>query len=217
MNDLRGVIFDLDGVIIDSEPLHEEAFRDLFAEIGYGESHGIVFSDYYGRSDQTLLEDFIARHQPPQPMSELLRRKQEVFLKRLRLEQPVFLSLPGLVTKLARHYTLAVASGSPHVVIDCALALKGLRPFFRATVSAEDVARGKPAPDIFLRAAELLGVAPAECCVVEDAVAGVAGARAAGMKVIAITNSMPAAKLAGATWVVDTYEAVEAILLGVKH
>ena len=66
------VIFDMDGVIVDSEPLHERAFLEIFAEMGYAANHGIEFRDYYGRSDRALWEDFIARHRPPQPLAELI-------------------------------------------------------------------------------------------------------------------------------------------------
>ena len=91
--------------------------------------------------------------------------------------------------------------------------MRGLRRFFRAVVSSEDVAHGKPAPDIFLRAAELLGVQPTKCCVIEDSASGVEAALAAGMTVIAITNSLPAEKLSRATSVVETYEEIEQLLL----
>ena len=68
------VIFDMDGVIVDSEPLHERAFLDVFAELGYAATHGVNFADYYGRSDEALWQDFVARHHPPQAFAELLDR-----------------------------------------------------------------------------------------------------------------------------------------------
>ena len=91
--------------------------------------------------------------------------------------------------------------------------MRGLRRFFRAVVSSEDVAQGKPAPDIFLRAAELLGVQPTKCCVIEDSGAGVEAALAAAMTVIAITNSLPPEKLSRATRVVRNSEEIEQVLL----
>jgi len=93
------------------------------------------------------------------------------------------------------------------------LSLKGLRRFFPVIVSAAEVAHGKPAPDIFLRAAELLGAAPTDCWVVEDSKPGVTAALAAGMKVIAITNTHPANELGDATHVVETYEEIGRLLL----
>jgi HAD superfamily hydrolase (TIGR01509 family) len=207
------IIFDMDGVIVDSEPRHERAFREIFHELGYGENHGIDFRAYIGRSDRALWLDFIEKHRPPQPLEELLAAKQNRLIQILRREQPIFEGLPELVEKLARHYVLAVASGSNHPVIDEVLAMKQLRRFFSAVASTQDVGKTKPAPDVFLHAARLLGVPPARCCVIEDSAAGVAAARAAGMDVIAITHSLPREQLTGATHIVDTFEEIERLLL----
>ena len=213
MKNFQAIIFDMDGVIVDSEPRHERAFREIFQELGYGDSHGMDFPAYYGRSDQELWHDFVAKHQPPQPLAELTAWKQNRFLEIIRAEQPLFAGLPDLVEKLSRRCPLAVASGSLHPVIDAVLEMKNLRRFFPVVVSVQDVARGKPAPDVFLRAAELLGVPAAACRVIEDSAAGVAAARAAGMPVIAITNTLSAEKLTHATHVVRTYAEIEALLL----
>lgn len=213
LNSIQAVLFDMDGVIVDSEPRHERAFREIFSELGYaGESHGIHFPDYYGRSDLAVWQDFVVKHRPPQTLEHLVAWKQGRFIEMLRKEEPIFEGLPDLVSKAAARYRLAVASGSSHPVIDEVLALRGLRPFFPVVVSVQDVAQAKPAPDVFLRAAELLGVAAAACCVIEDSAAGVTAGRAAGMRVIAITNSLPAERLSHATHVVSTYEEVERLL-----
>jgi HAD superfamily hydrolase (TIGR01509 family) len=209
----HAIIFDMDGVIVDSEPLHERAFREIFAEIGYGETHGIEFTAYYGRSDHALWVDFIARHKPAQSLEELAEWKQRRFLEIIHAEQPIFEDLPQLVERLSLVYKLGLASGSFHPVIEAVLAMKNLRPFFPVVVSVQDVARGKPAPDVFLRAAELLEVEPAHCCVIEDSAAGVEAAITANMKVIAITNSLPKEKLARADYVVSTYREIDELLL----
>jgi HAD superfamily hydrolase (TIGR01509 family) len=213
ITDLRAVIFDMDGVIVDSEPLHEQAFLDVFDELGYRETHGVHFPDYYGRSDEALWQDFVKRHRPPHPFDSLMEMKRRRLIELIRRDQPIFEGLPDLVAKLAARFPLAVASGSPHPVIDEVLAMEGLHQFFSAVVSVTDVGRPKPAPDVFLRAAELLGVAPANCCVIEDSAVGVTSARSAGMSVVAITNSLPTDQLSHATRVVDSYEQIEAILL----
>ena len=210
----EAIIFDMDGVIVDSEPCHERAFRDVFAEMGCGETHGIHFADYYGRSDHALWLDFIARHQPKQSLEELTEWKQRRFLQIIREEEPIFETLPELVARLSGKYKLALASGSFHPVIDVILEMRDLRKFFQAVVSVQDVAHGKPAPDVFLRAAELLRVEPGNCCVIEDSAAGVQAARAAGMTVIAITNSLPREKLAQASYVVSSYAEIDRLLLG---
>ncbi|MBL9175161.1 MAG: HAD family phosphatase [Verrucomicrobiales bacterium] len=213
MKPYTAVIFDMDGVIVDSEPLHERAFLDTFARIGNADDHGIHFPDYYGRSDQVVWRDFLSAHQPPQSLAELSRMKQERFLELLRVEQPVFPAIPALVRALASRGPVALASGSNHAVISAVLDLSDLRRQFSAVVSADDVPRGKPAPDIFLRAAELLEVPPTECVVIEDSVAGVAAGRAAGMKVIGITNSVPAEQLREAHVTVADYSAIQNLLV----
>jgi beta-phosphoglucomutase-like phosphatase (HAD superfamily) len=210
---LRGVIFDMDGVLVDSEPLHTRAFLDVFAELGFADDHGIHFPDYYGRSDRAVWEDFIARHNPAPSLGELLAAKRARFGALLLERKPIFGGLPELLEKLALRYRLALASGSEHPVIEQVLSLGPLRRYFGVKVSSEDVAHGKPAPDIFLRAAELLGLEPGACCVIEDSKAGVAAARAAGMQVVGITNSLPASELAAATRVVSDYAEIERLLL----
>jgi HAD superfamily hydrolase (TIGR01509 family) len=204
----------MDGVIVDSEPRHERAYLEVVRELGYGESHGLRFADYIGRTDQDLWADFIAKHHPRQKLPELLALKRQRTIEMLRKDQPFFAGLPELVEQLAGRYLLAVASGSERLVVEAVLALKGLRRCFRATVSGSEVARGKPAPDIFLRAAELLGVTPKDCWVIEDSKPGVAAALAAGMAVIAITNTHPAGELFHATHVVKTYQEIRSLLLG---
>ncbi|NBR87854.1 MAG: HAD family phosphatase [Verrucomicrobia bacterium] len=209
------VIFDMDGVIIDSEPRHERAFMDVFEQMGYGQTHGIQFEHYLGRSDRAVWVDFIAKHNPKWTLDELTAWKQNHLIEIIRREQPIFDGLPELVAKVAALYPMAVASGSVHRVIEEVLAMKSLRRFFPVVVSVQDVAHGKPAPDIFLRAAALLGVEPTRCCVIEDSAAGVTAARAAGMTAIAITNTLPAEKLTHAHHVVRTYEEIERLLLPV--
>jgi HAD superfamily hydrolase (TIGR01509 family) len=214
MKRYQAIIFDMDGVIIDSEPLHERAYLEIFEEMGYGQTHGINFDDYIGRTDKVLIEDFIAKHNPTVTVERLSDWKKNRFLEIMRKEEPIFEDLPELVERLAARYPLAVASGSLHPVIDAVLALKNLRQHFRVCVSSSDVAHGKPAPDIFLRTAKLMDVNPSDCCVIEDSSAGVTAARAAGMDVIAITNSLPRAKLNAATRIVDSYAEIDQFLLG---
>lgn len=213
MNPCGAVIFDMDGVIVDSEPLHKRAFDETIRDLGYEDLGGLRFEDYVGRSDSELWVDFVARHKPRQTLSELLALKRRRVLEAIRQTQPVFAGLPELVEKLAARFPLAVASGSEHPVINAVLALRGLRRFFNVIVSGADVPRGKPAPDIFLRAAELLRVPPRDCWVIEDSKPGVAAARAAGMKVIAIPNTHPPDELREATHVVRTYADIERLLL----
>ena len=214
METYQAVIFDMDGVIVDSEPHHERVFYDVLRDLGYQLGHGMSFADYVGRSDFEMWVDFVAKNRPSQTVSELVAMKRQRVIEVMRTVQPIFPGVPDLVEKLAARCPLAVASGSEHPVIETVLALKGLHRFFSAVVSSADVKHGKPAPDIFLRAAELLKVDPKDCWVIEDSKPGVAAGLAAGMRVIAITNTHPAEELDHATHVVETYEQIERLLLG---
>ncbi len=209
---IEAVIFDMDGVIVDSEPHHKQAFHDVLRGLGYQLGHGMKFEDYVGRSDFEMWVDFVRHHKPAQTVEELVALKRNRMIEVVKSVQPIFPGLPDLVEKLARRYPLAVASGSEHPVVEAVLSLKGLRQFFSVVVSSSDVRHGKPAPDIFLRAAALLGVASEHCCVIEDSKPGVAAGLAAGMRVVAITNTHERDDLANATHVVDDYEQIERLL-----
>src|SRR5687767_12438876 len=110
MKEYQAIIFDMDGVIIDSEPLHERAYLEIFAEMGYAETHGINFDDYIGRTDKALIEDFIAKHNPNCTIQHLSDCKKDRFLQIMREEEPIFEELPELVERLAARYPMAVAS-----------------------------------------------------------------------------------------------------------
>jgi HAD superfamily hydrolase (TIGR01509 family) len=213
MFNYEAIVFDMDGVIVDSEPRHEQAFHEIWQELGYGKSHGIDFSRYIGRTDKELWLDFIAIHKPKQTLEELISLKQQRLIQIIRHLQPLFPEVEGLMEKLKGRYKMALASGSVHAVIDEVLAMRNLRRFFPVIVSVQDVAKGKPAPDVFLRAAQLLHISAAKCCVIEDSAAGVEAARAAGMGVIAITNTLPQDKLSRANHVVADYGEIERLLL----
>ena len=215
MGELSAVIFDMDGVIVDSEPRHERAFLETVTALGYGETHGLRFADYVGRSDHELWTDFINKHQPAHAMNDLLALKRARMAEIIRREQPLFDGLAELVEKLAAKCPLALASGSERLIVDEVLKLRGLGRHFSATVSSSEIprGRGKPLPDIFLKAAALLGVEPAVCWVIEDSKPGIEAGLAAGMKVIAIANTHPATELSSATRVVTSYAEIEQILL----
>ncbi len=214
--DFAAVIFDMDGVIVDSEPWHEQAFCDVLRDLGWGDTHGLRFADYVGRRDHDLWLDFIARNRPAQTLDELLALKRNRMLGLLRREQPVFPGLPELVEQLSSRCPLGLASGSERPIVEAVLELGKLRDCFRVTISGNDVTNGKPAPDIFLETARRLGVAPQDCWVIEDSKPGVAAALAAGMRVIAVTNTHAAKELLHATVVVKTYEEIASLLLGSK-
>jgi HAD superfamily hydrolase (TIGR01509 family) len=209
---MKAVIFDMDGIIVNSEPIHKQAFYEVLDEIGFGRNHGMSFEDYIGRSDFEMWIDFVAKHKPAQTLEELLKLKRDRVIAYLQQTEPFFPGLVPLVKKLAGEYVLAVASGSERLVVEAVLGLQGLRRFFSCVVTAGDVQRGKPAPDIFLHTARLLEIKPEECWVIEDSKPGVEAALAAGMRVIAVPNSHPAEELDRAHHVLKDYAEIGRLL-----
>lgn len=212
---LKAVIFDMDGVLVNSEPCHEQAFLKVVEEIGFAGKHGLHFSDYVGRSDKELWADFTSRNQPGQSPEQLLAMKSSRVIEVLRRERPLFPGVGALVRALAARFILGLASGSERSIVDEVLRLDGLAAFFQTSVSGSDVDEGKPNPEIFLRAADLLGVEASECCVIEDSKPGIAAGLAAGMRVIAIANTHPREELHGAHHIVRRYEEIADMLLPV--
>jgi beta-phosphoglucomutase len=208
MKQFRAIIFDLDGVIVDSEPYHNKAWEDLFDEIGLKQNLKLAITDYYGKSDRVFLRDLLDTHDLPHELEELNERKLQHLLRYLRQHRPIFSELHHLVPELAARHPLAIASLSPHRVIDVVLEISGLRPHFTVIVGAEDIRQPKPDPEIYFTAARNLGVAPADCCVIEDSPVGVAAGKAAGMTVIGLTTGQPAANLKAADFIAQNYDEV---------
>lgn len=184
---IEAVIFDLDGVLVDSEPLLFEAERLLLAEYGVDLTPEIK-KPYIGLGGRDVLVALTDRFGIDADVDDLVTRKIALFLQ-LAEGLVGFPATVGFARALhADGLRLAIASGSPPVGIDTAMRATGLADVFGIRVSTQHVARGKPAPDLFLEAARRLGVAPSRCVVVEDAVHGLQGAHAAGMRCIAIPS-----------------------------
>jgi HAD superfamily hydrolase (TIGR01509 family) len=184
---IEAVVFDLDGVIVDSEQVWDAAREALARERG-GRWHEKAQQDMMGMSSvewSRYMHDVIGLKDPPEEISaEVVRRLEATY----REELPLIDGAPEAVARLAERWPLAVASSSNRPIIDLVLEVGGLDRFFRATVSSEEVARGKPSPDVYLEAARRLGADPTKTAAIEDSRNGILSAKAAGMRVIAIPN-----------------------------
>ncbi|MGW6567781.1 HAD family hydrolase [Streptomyces sp. NPDC054975] len=182
------VIFDLDGTLVDSEPNYYEAtLRTLTAFAGPTDFDWERHTGYIGIGTQETLEILGARYGIEAPLKELLDATNRSYLELARASTPVFPHMRAFVERLyATGVPMAVASGSSRDAIEAVLAGTGLDTFLTTLVSAEEVAHGKPEPDVFLEAARRRGVAPARCVVFEDAPPGALAARAAGMRCVAL-------------------------------
>lgn len=181
----RPVIFDCDGVLVDSEDLAWSAWREALAPFGIaisddevralsGRTERDAFDHFAGRADLPAYEDFWPR---------LADRVHFMFERHLEAFED---SVDTLELLHERGREMAVASSSPRQRLDLSLRATGLDRFFEIVVAGDEVEKGKPAPDIYLAAAAGLGVSPEQCVAVEDAPAGIAAARTAGMRVVAV-------------------------------
>jgi HAD superfamily hydrolase (TIGR01509 family) len=184
---IGAVVFDLDGVLLDSEQLWDAAREQLARERG-GRWHDSAQRDMMGMSSREwsrYMHDTIGLAEPPEEINcEVVQRLADLYRRRL----PVIPGACEAVERLAARWPLGVASSSNRELIDLVLELLGVQHLFKATVSSEEVARGKPAPDVYLEAARRLGADPARAAAVEDSQNGILAAQAAGMRVIAIPN-----------------------------
>lgn len=184
---IDAVVFDLDGVIIDSEQLWDEVREGLARERG-GRWSEQAQADMMGMSStewSRYMHEVIGLQDPPEEISaEVVRRLEATY----REELPLIDGAWEAVARLTQRWPLAVASSSNRPIIDLVLELSGLDRFYRATVSSEEVQHGKPSPDVYLEAALRLGVDPEHTVAVEDSHNGILSAKAGGMRVVAIPN-----------------------------
>jgi HAD superfamily hydrolase (TIGR01509 family) len=216
---LRAVIFDFNGIIVDDEPIHFELFQRVLQEEDINLTEADYYARYLGFDDRGAFTTAYREHGralSDSKLAQLIERKAAYYQEETKSKIRVFPGIQTLVPTLAKKLPLAIASGALRNEIEIILSGIGLSAHFRAIVSAEDVSRGKPEPEIFLKALAQLNAAlssdhpisPAECLVIEDSKEGIRGARHAGMKCLAVTNSHPAKLLNEADSIVHSLEGV---------
>jgi beta-phosphoglucomutase family hydrolase len=203
----QGVIWDMDGVLVDTGEFHFQAWSRALPEFGIPFTRQL-FRDTFGMNNAGILEVLLGETPAPELLAEISERKEQLFRRAVRGRvQP----LPGVLAWLERLKAAgmrqAIASSAPPANIDALVGELGLRDYFDAMVSGFDLP-GKPDPAVFLKAARRIGVPPERCVVVEDAVAGVEAARRAGMKCVAVTTTNPAQVLKGADVIVERLDAL---------
>ena len=214
---LRAAVFDFDGVLVDSEPLHYRSLRDALRPEGVEISEEEYLQVYLAYDDREAIRLALERHgEDPAPArrERIEARKVDIFARMIP-EIPVFDGARDLVRALEQDMPLAIASGARHDEVDAILRGVGLRDAFQAIVGAEDAERTKPDPAPYVEAARQLaartgGLAPEECVAFEDSMPGIASALGAGMKVVGVAHSYPAEKLRAAHRVVDSLVGLDA-------
>jgi beta-phosphoglucomutase len=196
---MRAVIFDFDGVIADSEPLHFESLRRIFADIQIILTEQDYYANYLGFDDRGCIREALRINQRQISASlieELMAKKAAAYLTSIKDHLVIFPGVQEFVVDAAVLYPIAIASGALRPEIELVLEQIGIRKAFRHITSAEDVTNGKPNPEPFLHALDGLNrdhaaapISPASCLVIEDSRPGIRAAKSAGMKVLAVANT----------------------------
>lgn len=186
---MKAVIFDMDGVIIDSEPIHFEVDKQTFKDLGYNVSVEEL-GKYVGTTNEYMLTEIKKKYNINKSIEEIISYKVEM-TKRKVMEsnlEPIE-GIKELLSELKnKDIPTAIASSSPRDFIDVVVSKFKLKNYFKFIVSGEEVKRGKPAPDIYFETAKKLGINPRDCIVIEDSENGVLAAKTAGMKCIGFQN-----------------------------
>lgn len=216
---LKAVIFDFDGVIADTEPIHLGAFQLTLGGLGIDLSKEDYYAGYLAYDDKTFFKRFLDDRDYEHEESliaELIERKSGHYDKLIKGNIEILPGVRDFIDRIAGKYRIAIGSGAMKGEIVEILEFAGIRGYFEIIVSAEDIENCKPAPDVYLEVLNRLN-APAsdsdkvsadECLVVEDSVSGIKAALAAGMKCLAVTNSYPAEELSGAHMVRESLSGV---------
>ncbi len=189
MGELRALIFDMDGVLIDSNAVHRRAWEE------YNRRHGVETTEamqqrMYGKRNDQIVRDFLGEHLTDTEVFAHGAAKEALYREIMKPRIRGAL-VPGVVDFVSRHrgLALAIATNAEPANLDFVLDEAGLRPFFRVVVTGHEVANPKPHPEIYRRTADLLGVNPASCVVFEDSYAGVRAGLAAGMRVVGVSTT----------------------------
>lgn len=206
---IKGVLFDMDGVLADSEEFICSAAVEMFRELGYTVKRE-DFKPFTGTGENKYLGGVAEKYGIHADMAKMKARTYEIYG---RLARGTLLPLPGAKDFVARcskkGFRLALATSADRIKMEISLNEIGIPPeTFDTIVTGLDVVNKKPAPDIYLKAAENLGLNPGECLVVEDAVSGIKAAKKAGCRCLAVTTSFPASMLSDADRICDSLENV---------
>ena len=207
---LRAIIFDCDGVLVDSEPLHFSAFKKSLETKGFNLTEEIYKERYLPLDDKGLFIRFFQDQKQPLSLidlEQLIKAKGEAFHELIQTEGIMaYPAVPEFVMAASQRYPLAIASGARRHELELVLEAAGIRTYFETIISADDVENGKPHPESYLKAVEGLNasgkrhssIRPEECVVIEDSREGITSAHGAGMKCIAVATSYPTFELSHA-------------------
>jgi beta-phosphoglucomutase len=207
MADIRAIVFDFDGVLANSEPLHLRSYQTVLSELGIALDREEYYTHYLGYDDVTafkVISERRGQRWSDAAIAEILERKTVVFDDIVAASDVLYPEAIPCVRRLAEAMPLGIASGALRHEIAAILRRADLEDCFRFIVAAGETAASKPAPDPYRRAAELHGVPPGQCVAIEDSRWGIASAKGAGLRCVGITQTYPAAGLPGADAIIDS-------------
>lgn len=206
---LQAIVFDFDGVLADSEPLHLRALQGMLAPLGVALTAEDYYEKYVGYDDAGVFRLLEAEHGwvlDEAKVGALIAQKSAIFDELIARDDVLFPGAIGCLDRLAAKYPLGIASGALRHEIEHILRRHRLEDRFRFIVASGDTVRGKPAPDPYVRAAELHGVPPASCLAIEDSRWGIEAAKGAGLTCIGITTTYRAEELPGADAIIHSLD-----------
>lgn len=205
-----GVIFDLDGVLVDTGWAHKQSWYDLAEKEGFSMTDEFFYSTF-GMQNYQIIPMLLGRDATSEEIDRLSDWKEQRYRDIIKKKLTPAEGAKSLLIDLKKEgFLLAVGSSAPRANLELVLDCTDLHNYFNAYVTGQDVTRGKPAPDTFLKAAEKLSINTNRCVVVEDAVQGVEAGRATGMAVVAVTTTRSRKDLAGADIIVDSLTQLQA-------
>ncbi len=204
----KAVIWDMDGVIVATAPYHLRAWQQVFRKRGVDFTKE-DFRSNFGQRNDTIVRNTLGQGTPQSEIDAITTEKENNFRNRVRQRIKPLPGAINLIKSLAEHgFKVALASSAPTENIQLLITGLGINSYFQVIISGRDVPEGKPSPLGFLLAAQRLGVKPKNCIVIEDAIAGIAAAKKAGMRCLAITNTHPRTSLTEADLIADTLEEI---------
>jgi len=209
MADIRAVVFDFDGVLANSEPLHLLSYQAVLNELGIELTRDEYYAHYLGFDDVTAFKVVSQRrglHWSGGQLREILARKTALFDEIVASQEVLYPEAVPCIRRLAESLPLGIASGALRHEIAAVLRGANLEPYFRFIVAAGETPSGKPAPDPYRRAAELHGLPPDRCVAIEDSRWGIESAKGAGLRCVGITQTYSADALPGADAIIDSLD-----------
>ena len=210
---IKAIIFDMNGVIIDDEHIHEMAFKSTLAKHGIELDHRTYLEFFAGKTDKFGYENIAEKFDKKLPIDNLLKEKKKIYLEFFPENKKYYPGVIKLINILSNDFVLALTSSSTREEVNLVINKFGINDKFKITISAEDINKGKPNPEPYTITAKKIGLKPEECAVIEDSKSGVISAKAAGCYCIGITTTHSEEDLAEADIIVNDFKSINSNLI----